>query len=131
MAATLKDTKGLVYKLNYKIKNGETHWFEIEAGKKGKKDLECSQLITGMVVDKAGQKYYAVFEFQKQTAIAVYALLSNKIEQVKHPENIEKFKIDCSIKKLNEDLYISDIYESEKISFMKDRAYFVNYNTQS
>lgn len=129
MVAILNDTKGLKYKLNYKIKNGQTHWFEIEAGKTYKKDLEYSQLITGFVVAKSGDKYYAVFEFQKDTAIAIHTLQKDKIEQIKHPENIEKFKIDCRIKKSHEDLYVQDQNNPEKQWFLKNRGYFVNKNT--
>ena len=129
MADTLKDTKGLKYKLNYKIKNGETQWFEIEAGKAYKKDLEYSQLITGSVVAKSGDKYYAVFEFQRDTAIAIHTLQKDCIVAIKHPENIEKFKIDCRIKKLHEDLYVQDQNNPEKQWFLKSRGYFVNKNT--
>ena len=131
MAAKLKDTKGKKYKLSYKNESGELQDILVVAGKVLVRELEHSQLITGTVVAKTSDRFYALFEFQRDTVLQVWTLMENDVKKVKFPEAIEKLKIDCQIKKVNEDLYILDPNDTAtgKQWFLKGHGNFVNNNT--
>tara|TARA_B100000900_G_C20515900_1_gene690044 strand:- start:63 stop:464 length:402 start_codon:yes stop_codon:yes gene_type:complete len=132
MAAKLKDTKGQKYKLSYRKESGELQDIVVIAGKTLVRELEFSKLITGSVVAKTGDRFHALFEFQRDTALQVWTLMENDVKKVKFPEAIEKFKINCQIKKeFYEDLYILDPNDTAtgKQWFLKGHGCFVNNNT--
>jgi hypothetical protein len=131
MAAKLKDTKGQKYKLSYKNESSEIQDMLVIAGKTLVRNLEHSKIITGSLLAKSGDRYYAVFEFQKNTALQVWTLMENEVKKVKCPIHIVKVKVDCGIHKQFEDLYVLDPNDTAtgKQWFLKGHGNFVNNNT--
>lgn len=130
MAAKLKDTKHKQYMLSYK-QGEDTFSFAVAAGYKLTKRLQHSIITTGSVTAKTGDKFYAVFEFQKDKAISIWTLQETCVKKVKFPEAIEKFKIDSDIHKAYEDLYVADPHDTATGQqwFIKGHGCFVNHNT--
>lgn len=131
MAAKLKDVKGQKYKLSYKNGHGDTQELLVIAGKVLVRQLEHSQLVTGSVTAKNGDRFYALFELQKDTALQIWTLMGKSVRSIRFPEAIEKFKVDCKIHNGKEDLYVIDPHDlaTGKQWFLKSRTNFVNNNT--